>query len=85
MPERTGVPARGLGCDWHTRCSLGLTVTPRSVREIKTSLYRTDRDTHREPVSARMMPSEAGEASQQIGAPTIAGIDRHHSREYHQT
>ena len=31
------------------------------------------------------MPSEAGEASQQIGAPMIAGIDRHHSREYHQT
>jgi hypothetical protein len=31
------------------------------------------------------MPSEAGEVSQQIGAPVIAGIDRHHSREYHQT
>jgi hypothetical protein len=30
------------------------------------------------------MPSEAGEASQQIGAPMIAGIDKHHSREYHQ-
>lgn len=31
------------------------------------------------------MPSEAGEASQQIGVSMIAGIDRHHSREYHQT
>jgi hypothetical protein len=32
-----------------------------------------------------LLPSEAGEASQGIGAPMIAGIDRHHSREYHQT
>jgi hypothetical protein len=34
------------------------------------------------------MTSEAGEASEQPGAPSAVGrrpIDRHHSREYHQT
>jgi hypothetical protein len=30
------------------------------------------------------MPSAAREASQRVGVPMIAGIDRHHSREYHQ-
>jgi len=44
----------------------------------RTVVYAVSRCRHGDAVRGR-------EASRQIGAPMIAGIDKHHSREYHQT